>query len=145
MGYRADRLGQELKEQISLILSRELRDPRVGLATVTDVRVSPDLRYARVYASVLGPHDEQAKAVAALNQAAGFIRRQLGARLRLRHTPELTFCFDESIERGARMEELLQEVKKEIPDLSPVETGDSGAEKAPENSSQPTNNAEPSN
>ena len=134
-----------MKEQISLILSRELRDPRVGLATVTDVRVSPDLRYARVFASVLGPHDEQAKTVAALNQAAGFIRRQLGARLRLRHTPELTFCFDESVERGARMEELLEEVKKEIPDLSPVETGDSSADKAPERSSQPTSNAEPSN
>ncbi len=128
MSYRADRLGQELKVQISLILAREMRDPRIGLATVTDARVSPDLRYARVFVSVLGSGEEQKATLAALNQAAGFIRRQLGPRLRLRHNPEVTFCFDQSIEQGARMEEILAEVKKEMPDLSAPETDESAAD-----------------
>jgi len=118
MSYRSDRLAHELKVQISLILSREMRDPRVGFATVTDARVSPDLRYARVYMSVLGSPDEQTQTLAALNQASGFIRRLLSSRLRLRHSPELTFAFDQSVQYGARMEEILNEVKKEIPDFT---------------------------
>lgn len=121
MAYRADRLAQEVKVQISLILGREMRDPRLALATVTDARMSPDLRYARVFVSVLGSAEEQRATLAALNQAAGFIRRNLGARLRLRHSPEITFSFDQSIEQGARMEEILAEVKKEMPDLSAPE------------------------
>ncbi|MEP7270543.1 MAG: 30S ribosome-binding factor RbfA [Acidobacteriota bacterium] len=124
MSYRADRMAQEMKVQISLILAREMRDPRIGLATVTDARMSPDLRYARVFVSVLGSGEEQVATLAALNQAAGFIRRQLGPRLRLRHNPEITFCFDQSVEQGARMEEILAEVKKERPDLSAPEPED---------------------
>ena len=118
MSYRSDRLAHELKVQISLIMSREMRDPRIGLTTVTDARVSPDLRYARVYMSVLGSPDEQTQTLAALNQASGFIRRLLSSRLRLRHSPELTFAFDQSVQYGARMEEILNEVKKEIPDFT---------------------------
>ena len=118
MSYRSDRLAHELKVQISLILSREMRDPRIGFATVTDARVSPDLRYARVYVSVFGSPDNQKQALAALNEAASFVRRMLSSRLRLRHTPELTFAFDESVEYGARMEDILNEVKKEIPDFT---------------------------
>lgn len=129
MSYRADKLAHELKIQISLILDRELRDPRVGLVTITDVRMSPDLRYARVFVSVFGDGEERQKTLAALNQAAGFVRRQLGGRLRLRHTPEVTFSFDQSVEQGARMEEILAEVKKEIPDLpAPEGEEESGSE-----------------
>ncbi len=136
MPYRAERLAQEVKVQISLILARELRDPRVGLATVTDARMSPDLRYARVFVSVLGASDEQQKALAALNQAAGFIRRQLGARLGLRHSPELTFCFDQSVEQGARMEEILSEVQKEMPDLGAPQGEEQTASDATESTNQ---------
>ena len=109
---------------MSLIIASELRDPRVGLATVTDAQMSPDLRYARVFVSVLGDEQEKQKTLAALNQAAGFVRRQLGAKLRLRHSPELTFCFDQSVEQGARMEEVLAEVKKEMPDPGVPDGGD---------------------
>jgi len=86
--------------------------------------MSPDLRYARVFVSVLGDEQEKQKTLAALNQAAGFVRRQLGAKLRLRHSPELTFCFDQSVEQGARMEEVLAEVKKEMPDPGVPDGGD---------------------
>lgn len=118
MSYRSDRVAQEIKVQVSLILSRKMRDPRIGFATVTDARLSPDLRYARVFVSVLGTLEEQQTTLTALNKAAGFIRRELGVHLRLRHNPELTFDFDESIEQGARMEEILLEVKKEMPDFN---------------------------
>ena len=124
MSHRADRLAHEVRIQVSLIIASELRDPRVGLATVTDAQMSPDLRYARVFVSVLGDEQEKQKTLAALNQAAGFVRRQLGAKLRLRHSPELTFCFDQSVEQGARMEEVLAEVKKEMPDPGVPDGGD---------------------
>jgi ribosome-binding factor A len=113
MAHGAERLAQELKTRIGEILLKEVRDPRVGFATVTSARLSPDHRYAHVYVSVLGSPEETKRTLTALNSAAGFIRRQLGSRMRLRHTPELTFEFDPSVETGARMEQLLQEVKKE--------------------------------
>lgn len=113
MAHGAERLAQELKTRIGEILLKEVRDPRVGFATVTSARLSPDQRYAHVYVSVLGSPEETKRTLTALNSAAGFIRRQLGSRMRLRHTPELTFEFDASVETGARMEQLLEEVKKE--------------------------------
>lgn len=116
MSHRADRLAHEVRVQVSMIIAGELRDPRVALATVTDAEMSPDLRYARVFVSIYGDEEEKRSTLAALNKAAGFVRRQLGARLRMRHSPEVTFCFDQSVEQGARIEEVLAEVKKEIPD-----------------------------
>lgn len=113
MQYRADRLAHELRNEISYIIARELKDPRVGFATITNARVSPDLRHARVFVSVFGPSEQQKETLAALNRAVGFIRRQLSGRLKLRHCPELQFAFDDSIERGAKMDELLAEVNQE--------------------------------
>ena len=110
--------------QVSLILAGELRDPRVALATVTEAEMSPDLRYARVFVSILGDQQEKRSTLAALNKASGFVRKQLGARLRLRHSPEVTFCFDQSVEQGARIEEVLAEVKKEMPDPGAPDGGD---------------------
>lgn len=115
MSYRADKLAHELRMQISLILGREMRDPRVGFVTVTDVRLSSDLRYARVFVSVLGSVKEQQQTLVVLNEAASYIRRILSSRVRLRHSPELTFIFDESVESGARIEQVLEEVKNETP------------------------------
>jgi ribosome-binding factor A len=109
-------VAHELKQEVSAIIARELADPRVGFATVTAARVSPDLRHARVFVSVFGPPAQQRETLEALNHASGFIRRAVGARLRLRRNPELTFVFDESVEYGARMDKLIEEVKQETSD-----------------------------
>jgi len=129
MAYRAEKLAQELKEKLSVLIARELRDPRLGLATITNVKLSPDRRYARLFVSVLGSPEEQRQTLTALNDSAGFLRRQIGARIRLRHIPELIFVFDGSIEYGARMEQILEEVKRELPDLP---APDESPEKSPD-------------
>lgn len=115
--YRPDKVAHELRQEVSAIIAREVRDPRVGFATVTEAEVSPDLRHARVFVSVLGTPAEQRATLAALNRAAGFIRRALGARLKLRRSPELTFTFDESVEQGARLTQLIEDANKEKPGL----------------------------
>jgi ribosome-binding factor A len=119
MQHRPERVAHELKQEVSAIIARELHDPRVGFATITDAKVSPDLCHARLYVSVFGSADERRETLAALNRAAGFIRRALGARLHLRRSPELIFTFDESVEYGARMERLIEEVTKETTDPRP--------------------------
>jgi ribosome-binding factor A len=116
MAYRQNRLAEELKNEISAIIMQEVRDPRVGFATVTEVKVSPDLRYARVFISVFGSPEEKKQTLDALAKATGFIRRQIGSRIKLRYTPELSFDYDESVEQGDRMMQLIDEIKKEIPE-----------------------------
>ncbi len=118
MSYRPERVAHELKVEIGDIIARRLHDPRVGFATITDARVSPDLRHARIYVSVFGTPQQQQETIAALNHAAGFIRRALGSRLRLRRSPELTFTFDQSVEYGDRMARLIEEVNKESSELN---------------------------
>jgi ribosome-binding factor A len=108
-GRRPERLAEQIKEEVSLIIAGEVEDPRVGFVTVTDARVSPDLRHAKIYVSVLGSDEQTAESLAALKHAAGFIRRQLGHALRLRRTPELHFVYDETVRTAARIEELLSE------------------------------------
>src|SRR5215475_7445749 len=113
MSHRSQRLAEELKNEISAIIAQEIKDPRVGFATVTEVKVSPDLRHARVAVSVLGTPQERQETFEALVHATGYIRRLLGARVRLRHTPELSFAYDDSIERGERMMRLFEEIEIE--------------------------------
>jgi ribosome-binding factor A len=113
MNFRSDRLAEELKNEISSIIAQEVRDPRVGFATITEVKVSSDRRYARVYLSVLGEPEERRETLSALDGAGNFIRRRIGARLQLRYTPQLTFTYDESVERGERMTQLFDDLKKE--------------------------------
>lgn len=108
-GRRPNRIAEQIRHEVGAIISYELRDARIGFVTVTDVNVTPDLRQARIYISLLGAPEERTDSLAALNHAAGFIRRELGARLRLRYTPTLQFFYDHSIERGARIEQLLSE------------------------------------
>ncbi|HKQ74377.1 MAG TPA: 30S ribosome-binding factor RbfA [Blastocatellia bacterium] len=115
MTHRSHRLAEELKNEISAIIAQEVKDPRVGFATVTDVEVSPDLRHARVLVSILGSPEEKQEAFEALAGATGYIRRLIGARIRLRHTPELSFVYDDSIERGDQMMRLFDEIKRESP------------------------------
>ena len=116
MTHRSQRLAEELKNEISAIIAQEVKDPRVGFATVTEVEVSPDLRHARVLVSVLGSPEEKQEAFEALAGATGYIRRLVGARVRLRHTPELNFVYDDSIERGDHMMRLFDEIKSESPE-----------------------------
>jgi len=108
-GRRPERLAEQIKEEVSLIIAGEVEDPRVGFVTVTDVKMSPDLRHAKVFVSVIGTEDEVRGSLAALKHANGFIRHQLGAVLRMKHTPELHFAYDDADLRAARIEELLSE------------------------------------
>ena len=108
-GRRPERLAEQIKEEVSLIIAGEMEDPRVGFVTVTEVKLSADLRHAKIFASVLGTENEIAESIAALNHASGFIRHQLGAALRIRYTPELHFAYDDTIRAAARIEELLSE------------------------------------
>ena len=116
MAHRSHRLAEELKNEISVIIAQEIKDPRVGFATVTEVKVSPDLRHARVLVSVLGSPQEKQETFEALVRATRYIRRLIGARIRLRHTPELSFAYDDSIEHGETMMRLFEEIHKESPE-----------------------------
>jgi ribosome-binding factor A len=113
MPHRPERVEQFIKEELSQILQREVRDPRIGFVSVTDVEVSVDLRHARVFVSVLGDAEAKAATMDGLRSASGYIRRELGGRLQMRHTPDISFRLDDSIERGARVNKLLGEVAKE--------------------------------
>ena len=113
-GRRVDRIEEQLRIEISEILERELQDPRVHFVTVTGVKISPDLGHARVFVSVLGGPEERKKALQGLRSAAAFVRRSLSKRLHhLKRIPELLFDYDESIEKGLRIEELLDQIKSE--------------------------------
>lgn len=114
MTRRTERVNELLREEISELLRRQVKDPRVsGLVTVTAVEVTADLEHARVFVSVLGSEEEWSETFRALDSAAPFLRRRLGRRLTLRHTPELIFQRDDSLERGAHLLALLDEVATE--------------------------------
>jgi ribosome-binding factor A len=108
-GRRPERLAEQIKEELSLIIGGEVEDPRLGYVTVTGAKLTADLRTAKVYVSVLGTEEEVRGSLAALRHASGFIRHQLGAVLRIRHIPELHFVYDDADLRAARIEELLSE------------------------------------
>ena len=110
---RPERVADTLREEITQIVGYELEDPRVAMVTVTDVKVSDDLRDASVYVTIAGDDQESLIAMKALRHAAPYVRRQLGFALSLRHTPELHFVRDTVEEQGARVDELLQKMKKE--------------------------------
>ena len=107
---RAGRVGEQIKKEMSQILQMELKDPRIGFVTVTGVDVTNDLSQAKVYLSVLGSEEQKAETLEVLARAKGFIRSEIGRRIRLRHVPEIVFKFDESIEYGSRIEALLKEL-----------------------------------
>lgn len=109
-GKRLERVNQLIREEVSLLLQRELKDPRLGFVTVTDVETSPDLRMAKVFVSVLGNEEQWAASLAALGSARGFIRNWLRQNLDLRVTPVLEFRADRSMEHAARIQELLKQI-----------------------------------
>lgn len=109
--HRLPRVAELIRMAISEILPG-LRDPRIGLATITEVKLSADLKHARVYVSVLGDEEARKKTLSGLTSAAPRIRHQIAERIRLKNTPELVFTYDSSIEYGARIEELIQKTKE---------------------------------
>jgi ribosome-binding factor A len=108
-GRRQERLSEQLREEISLIMDGDLEDPRIGLATITEARVTPDLSHAKVFVSVAGNDEEAKETIAVLNHAAGFIRHQLGFAIRMKRIPELHFVHDDTVQTAARIEQILQE------------------------------------
>src|SRR5437763_13322250 len=104
---RMRRVDEALRAVLSDAIATDLKDPRVGFVTVTEVKTSPDLRHARVYVSVLG--DDRAETLAGLTSSRGYLQRRVAADLRLKHTPQLDFEYDDSAERGIRITELLRE------------------------------------
>jgi ribosome-binding factor A len=110
-GKRLDRVNQLIKEEISTLLQRELKDPRLGFVTVTEVAVSKDLRTGKVFVSVLGDDTQWASSLAALESARGFMRNWLRNHLDLRVTPHLEFRADRSLEHGARIQALLRDLR----------------------------------
>jgi ribosome-binding factor A len=111
MSRRTERLNEQFREEISDLLRRQVKDPRLGVfITVTQVSVSPDLSHARVYVSVMGSAEEKQGALQGLDAAAAYIRHELGQRLSLRRTPRLSFRHDDSMEQGAHVLDLLDEV-----------------------------------
>ncbi|MFW6029889.1 MAG: 30S ribosome-binding factor RbfA [Halanaerobiales bacterium] len=113
---RAQRLGELIRQEISDILLKEVKDPRIGFVSVTDVEVSGDLRHANVYVSVFGSEKERKDTMKALEKANGYIRKLLGERITVYHTPELLFKYDKSLEYGAHISKLLDKVKNEDED-----------------------------
>ncbi|MHB1007217.1 MAG: 30S ribosome-binding factor RbfA [Chloroflexota bacterium] len=124
---RVERLNELLRDEISDLIRRELKDPRVaGLITVTQVETAPDLSAARVFISVLGSEEDQKASFAVLRRAAGFFRHQLLPRLSLRRVPELEFLLDRSIERGDRILGILRQIEAEQPRQPSFTEGESG-------------------
>jgi len=111
---RTERVGEEIREVVADIIAQKLKDPRIGFVTVTRAEVTPDLMSARVHVSVLGDAKQRETSLQGLSRAAGFVRRELGRRLRLRRSPEVVFVYDRGIDATERVARLLDEA---APDL----------------------------
>jgi len=115
MSQRTDRLDSQIRQELMDLMQREMQDPRVGFATVTRVETARGLGHARVFVSVYGTDEEQARSLSALRDATPWLRRRLGERLQLRHVPELSVRRDQSIESGERVLRILRDLEKEAP------------------------------
>jgi ribosome-binding factor A len=130
-GHRADQVGAQVREEIMQIIRRDLKDPRIGFVSITGVRMSPDLRAARVRISVLGDETEQKNTLAGLRSAVGLIRHELGRRLEnLKFAPALRFELDPSIEYSVHISQRLREI---LPDSDPA----AGSPAPPSRESEP--------
>ncbi|MBQ7723688.1 MAG: 30S ribosome-binding factor RbfA [Selenomonadaceae bacterium] len=111
---RIEKLQELIKQEMSKMLLKELKDPRIGFVTVTDVEMTGDLREAKIYVSVMGGEDQVKSSLEGLNSALGFIRREIGQRIRLRFTPEISFALDTSLDYGDHIQKLLLQVEGDI-------------------------------
>ena len=110
MYKRSEKVAEAIHEMVSELIIKGLKDPRIGFVTITGVKVTDDLRLATIYFTVIGSEDEKSATEKGLNSARGFIRKEMGRNLRMRHTPDLVFKYDESVEYGSRIETLLKEI-----------------------------------
>ncbi|GGG22127.1 ribosome-binding factor A [Lysinibacillus alkalisoli] len=113
MSLRSNRVAEQMKKELGDLITRKIKDPRVGFVTVTDVEVTGDLQQATVYITSLGNEREREETLQALVKASGFIRSEIGKRIRLRRTPEIYFEFDSSVEYGNRINTLLRQINDE--------------------------------
>ncbi|NLY88054.1 MAG: 30S ribosome-binding factor RbfA [Firmicutes bacterium] len=111
--HRSERLAGLIKEELGKLLQKEIKDPRIGFVSITKVKVSRDRSHAKVYISVFGDKSQQESAMEGLESAKGFIRLELGKRIRSRHTPEIQFIADSSLEESARIFSLLDQISGE--------------------------------
>jgi ribosome-binding factor A len=109
-GSRPARIGDQIREELSELLARHVKDPGIGFITITHVKVSPDLQVARAFYTTLGDEKARKETAKALDRAMPFLRRQIAGRLRLRRAPELAFQYDQTIERHQRIEQLIEEI-----------------------------------
>ncbi len=123
MSQRTDRVDELLRQEIGALLAKEVQDPRIGFATITDVETSPDLRHAKVWVSVIGQKADRDESLRALADAMPFIRHELGRRLRIRRIPDLHVHLDDSAERGTRVLHVLHELEIGTPpdEIGPVD------------------------
>jgi ribosome-binding factor A len=112
-GKRSEKVADLIQKEISQMLVKSIKDPRIGFVTITKVSVSEDCRFAKVYFSVVGTLAERERSMKGLDSAKGFVRKELGHRIRLRYTPEILFQFDPSIEYAIHMGELIQTIQQE--------------------------------
>lgn len=126
---RQTRVGEQIRLELSDLLARDVHDPGIGFLTITHVKLSPDLQQARAYYTTIGDDKARQETRKALDRATPFLRRHIGQRLRLRRVPELSFLFDESIEKQDRIEKILQDINAERADAP--DTGDRDPEQPP--------------
>ena len=116
---RPERVGEAIRDELSRLIARDVRDPAVGFITLTSVKVAPDLQLARVYYTSMGDATALRETAKALGRAMPFLRRQIAQRLRLRRVPELQFFYDESVAQHDRIEQILQDLKAEAAERAP--------------------------
>jgi ribosome-binding factor A len=132
-GSRASRVGDQIRAELAELLTREVHDPGIGFLTITHVKVSPDLQQARAFYTTIGDSNARKESARALERAAPFLRRHIGRRLRLKRVPELTFSFDESVEKNDRIQKILQELDTErAAQPAAASSADDGARDRPE-------------
>lgn len=111
---RIEKLQELIKQEMSKMLLKELKDPRIGFVTVTDVEMTGDLREAKIYVSIFGDAEQVKSSLEGLNSALGFVRREIGQRIRLRFTPEISFALDTSLDYGDHIQKLLLQVEGDV-------------------------------
>lgn len=139
-GNRPERVGEEIRQELAILLTREVHDPGVGFVTLTRTKVSPDLLLVRVYYTTVGDERGRRETQRALDRATPFLRRQIGSRVRLRRVPELRFEFDRGVEHQARIEALLIDIAEERRRHPVVEDDNPDGERAP--AAEPTPDGE---
>ena len=122
MANRSNRVAEQMKKELGEIIARKLKDPRIGFVTVTDVEVTGDLQQATVFITVLGDDKKRRETLKGLVQAKGFMRTEIGQRIRLRKTPELMFELDKSFDYGNKIDNLLKQINTEEVEIKEIKT-----------------------